>query len=207
MRSNVKFVNIIAGICLASLSGTGYADVMVPAPALLSTAGSYTQGTISYMLALNESNVAITASTTTSTGMTNSTARSSEFEPPLLSGSNAHKYLGLGTLALVGLTAITAPEEDEGGTSTASRTTGTHQSLGRLTAAMAAAAVTSGLMVHWKDFHLKDGFTDPDNLHVMFGTLGALLMLNAVSKAPGSGHAATGIAGGVAMGAAIKLTW
>jgi len=203
-----NFINIVAGICLVNLSGLAYADVSVPNPALPSTAAIYTQNSKSYLLALNESNVVIGQSgATTATGMTDAAAQPAEFEPPLFSGSNAHKYMGLATVALVGLTAITAPEEDEGGTSTTSRTQGTHQSLGRLTAAMAAATVTSGLLAHWDDFHLEDGWTDPDNLHAMLGTLGALAMLTAVSNAPGGGHPAMGIAGGVAMGAAIKLTW
>jgi len=194
---------------LASLSGAVYADVAVQGTVLPSATAMYTQNSKSYMLALNESDVVIgQANATAATATTDPSAQSAEFEPPLLSGSNAHKYMGLATLALVGLTAITAPEEEEGVTvSTKSRTQGTHQSLGRLTAAMAAATVTSGLLAHWDDFHLEDGLTDPDNLHVMLGTLGALAMLNAVSKAPGNGHPGTGIAGGAMMAVAIKLTW
>jgi len=209
MKCKLIFLNIVTGICLASLPGWVGAVGFMPHQPPLSTAGSYTQGVNYYMLALNESDDVIEpAGVATSNAMKNLTVQPVEFEPPFFSRSNAHKYLGLGTLALVGLTAIAAPEEDESATvSSKSRTQGTHQSLGRLTAAMAAATVTSGLLAHWDDFHLEDGFTDPDNLHVMFGTLGAMLMLNAVSKAPGSGHPASGIAGGVAMGAAIKLTW
>jgi len=214
MKCNVKFVNIFAGISLASLSGVALADAMEPNLALPSTAAIYTQNSQSYLLALDESGVVIKPA---SAAMPDSAARlsaqSAEFEPPLLSGSNAHKYMGLATVALVALTAVTAPDEDEGAagttgtTSTKSRTTGTHQSLGRLTAAMAAATVTSGLLAHWDDFHLEDGWTDPDNLHALMGTVGALLMLNAVSVAPGGGHAGSGIAGGAAMAVAIKLTW
>jgi len=209
MKRNNCFKKVAAGICLVGLSGWTSADVGVPDFADLSQVAAYTQGSGSYMVALNESGVVISPSDAAlEDKAAKLLAQQAEFEPPMFSGSNAHKLLGLGTLALVAVTALTAPDEDEGATvSTKSRTQGTHQSLGRLTAAMAAAAVTTGLLAHWDDFHLEDGLTDPDNLHVMLGALGAMLMLNTVSKAPESGHPATGIAGGVAMGAAIKLTW
>lgn len=209
MKCNAGFIKIAAVICLASLSGWASADVAVPDRGMLSTTAIYTQNSQSYMLALNESDVVIGQSDAEiSDRAAKLLAQSQEVEPPFFSGSNAHKYLGLGTLALVAATALMAPEEEEGATvSTTSRTQGTHQSLGRLTAAMAAATVTSGLLAHWGDFHLEDGLTDPDNLHVMLGTLGALAMLNAMSKAPGDGHPGMGIAGGAMMAVAIKLTW
>ena len=209
MKRNICCMKIAAGICLAGLSGWASADAAVPDLTGLSQVAAYTRGSGSYMVALNESDVVIsTSDAVLEDKAAKLLSQQAEFEPPMFSGSNAHKFLGLGTLALVAATALTAPEEEEGATvSTQSRTQGTHQSLGRLTAAMAAAAVTTGLLAHWDDFHLEDGLTDPDNLHVILGTLGAMLMLNTVSKAPGNGHPATGIAGGVAMGAAIKLTW
>ena len=213
MKCNARLTSIFAGICLASLTGWACADVALPDQKLLSTAAAYTQNSSSYMLALNEDNAG-TLSADASTGATMTEAekqllaQSKKFEPPTFSASNAHKFMGLTTVALVALTALTAPEEEEGATvSTKSRTQGTHQSLGRTAAVMAAATVTSGLLAHWDDFHLEDGITDPDNLHAMLGALGSLAMLNAVSKAPGDGHPASGLAGGVAMAAAIKLTW
>jgi hypothetical protein len=204
MKFDLKLIGILAGILLANLSGAAYADVAQLNRDTLSTTAAYT-GDSTYLLASNESGAVIGGSAGNG-GMV--TTQPAEFEPPMFSGSNAHKYMGLSTLALVALTAVTAPEEDEGATvSTTSKTQGTHQSLGRLTAAMAAATVTSGLLAHWDDFAWEDGLTDPDNMHVILGTVGALMMLNAVSKAPGNGHPGTGIAGGVAMGVAIKLTW
>lgn len=204
-----NFINKVAAICLVSLSGAVYADVAGQSMELPSAVTPYTHNSRSYLLALNESSVVIEpVSASASAGISGSVPP--EFEPPLFSGSNAHKYMGLATVALVAATAMTAPDDDEGApgtTPTKSRTQGTHQSLGRLTAAMAAATVTSGLLTHWDDFHLEDGLTDPDNLHALLGTVGAMLMLNAVSKAPGNGHPGAGIAGGVAMVAAIKLTW
>lgn len=206
MKFDLKLCGIVAGILLANLTGAAYADVTQLNRDALSTTAAYTGDSRSYLLALNENNVVIGQGSASAVAAP--AAQPAEFEPPLFSGSNAHKYMGLATVALVALTAVTAPEEDEGATvSTTSKTQGTHQSLGRLTAAMAAATVTSGLLTHWDDFALEDGLTDPDNLHVILGTVGAMLMLNAVSKAPGNGHPGTGIAGGAAMAVAIKLTW
>lgn len=76
---------------------------------------------------------------------------------------------------------------------------------------MAAFTVTDGLLTHWDDFHLEDGFSDPDNLHVMLGTVGAAMMLYAVNKSANSkvpvSHAGIAELGGVAMAVAVKLTW
>ncbi len=72
---------------------------------------------------------------------------------------------------------------------------------------MAAATVATGLLFHWDDFHFEDGFTDPDNLHVMLAGAGAVAMLYAVSVAPAHNHSSAGIAGGAAMVVAVKLTW
>lgn len=139
------------------------------------------------------------------------------FKPPWFTGSDAHKYLGLGTLVLVGLTAATAPHENECEhnctTGTAQRqTSGTpHTRLARATAVLAGATVATGLLVHWDDFHLRDGFSDPDNQHVLLGLAGSLLMLYAVNKSMHSKvptqHAAFAEVGGAAMAVAVKLTW
>jgi hypothetical protein len=139
------------------------------------------------------------------------------FQPPWFTGSDAHKYLGLGTLVLVGLTAATAPHgnecENNCSASTSQRQTSgtTHTRLARAAAAMAGATVATGLLVHWDDFHLRDGFSDPDNQHVLLGLAGSLLMLYAVNKSMHSTvptqHAAFAEVGGAAMAIAIKLTW
>jgi hypothetical protein len=134
---------------------------------------------------------------------------------PLFTGSDVHKYLGLGTVVLVGLTAATAPGggcEHNCTNNTPRQTSGTtHTRLARATAAMAAATVTSGLLVHWDDFHLKDGLSDPDNQHVLLGLAGSILMLYAVNKSMHSTvptqHAVFAEVGGAAMAVAIKLTW
>jgi hypothetical protein len=144
------------------------------------------------------------------------TAPAKPFEAPFFTGSNAHKYFGLGTLALVGLTGLTAPHEScssncPAGTPPRQTSGTTHTRLARAASVMAAATVTSGLLAHWGDFHLKDGFSDPDNQHVLLGLTGALLMMQAVNKSMHSSvptqHAGTAALGGVAMAVAVKLTW
>lgn len=118
------------------------------------------------------------------------------FEEPLFTADKTHQYLGIGALGLLAL-AIVSPKEEGG----------PHEYFATGSAFLASAAVTSGLIVHWEDFDLSEGFSDPDNLHVMLGALGTLAMIAAVSQAPESGHAGLGAAGGVLMISAVKITW
>lgn len=194
---------IAASICLATLSGMTYANDKALNLALPSNANFYTGNLLppksqSFMLAANE------GGTIQEPALLTPITPAAEFQAPWMTGNKAHKYLGLGTLALLGLTAISAPD-NEG--NAAPPTTGTHQSLGRATAAMAAATVATGLLVHWDDIYLEDSFFDPDKMHARLGALGALAMIYAVSIAPKNGHSNAGLAGGIFMGAAIKLTW
>ena len=210
MRRNVRIRNIAAGICMAAVAGTVHADetaqnLEFPSAASLYTRNSPFIDSRSYMLALNEDDAAKKQAAMP-------VAPAAEFKPPLFSGSNVHKHLGLATLAMVVATVIAPkpPEiEDRAPTQAEldAQDSSTHAKLGRATAALAAATVTTGLLAHWDDFHLEDGLYDPDNLHALLGTAGSLAMLYAVSKAPGGGHAGMGMAGGVAMGVAIKITW
>lgn len=216
MKPNARFKNIAAAICMAALAGTVHAEDTALSPELPSAASSYTRNSPymdskSYMLALNEGDVA-------KEQVAMPVTPAAEFEPPLFSGSNAHKYLGLGTVLFVGLTALTAPGEGcEHNCPPVTQqpprqTSGTnHTRFARTAAALAAATVTTGLLYHWDDFHLEDGFSDPDNQHAMLGAAGALLMLYAVNKSAKSAvptsHAGIAELGGVAMAAAIKITW
>ena len=186
MKCRVRFRNIVATICLTTFSGMVLAD------------DTGLNLALSYELATNEADAVQGHAEVTPV------IPAVEFQPQLLSSRKAHQYMGLGTLALFGLTAIAAPNSER---NTKPQTSGIHQTLGRTTAAMAAATVATGLLFHWDDIHLKDGFTDPDNLHAMLGAAGALAMLYAVSVAPGHGHPGAGIAGGAAMAVAVKLTW
>ena len=118
------------------------------------------------------------------------------FKIPVFTGNKMHQYLGLGALALVALAAISPKEED-----------GAHEYLATGSAVLASAAVTTGFIYHWDDVDINDGLGDPDNMHRMLAGLGTLAMIAAVSQAPGGGHAGLGAVGGMAMGAAIKITW
>lgn len=201
MKRKVKIINAAAivsylFISVQAFAGSGTQDIEFPG-----VSSRYTDKSKSYMLALKDDS-------STNKAIANTGVQSTKFEPALFSGSNVHKYLGLGTLALVVATAA-APKPGEG-TSSAQieeQNSSLHAKLGTAAAFMAAATVTSGLLTHWDDFHLEDGLTDPDNLHVLLGTVGAMAMLYAVSAAPDTQHAGMGVAGGVAMGLAIKLTW
>lgn len=204
MKRNHGFNNIAISVCLAAASGLVHADDAMLNIAIPSIASPYTKSSKSYMLALNDADAAQKQASATAA------AQAAEFEPSMFSKSNAHKYLGLGTVALVVATALAPkPPEGEGGTQAQldAQKSSNHAKLGRAAATLAAATVATGLIAHWDDFHLEDGWTDPDNMHALLGTAGALAMLFAVSNAPGGGHAGVGAAGGVAMAAAIKLTW
>ncbi len=127
---------------------------------------------------------------------TSFTKDNEQYQESWMTGSKAHQYMGLGALALVALAALSPKEEN-----------GPHEYFAVGATALAAGAATTGFIYHWDDFHFKDGFTDPDNLHMMLGLLGTLAMVAAVSEAPESGHAGPGILGGVAMATAVKITW
>ncbi|ADL54450.1 hypothetical protein [Gallionella capsiferriformans] len=133
-----------------------------------------------------------------------------KFEPDLLSGSKLHQYLGVGTMVMAGMTFITHKHPVPG--SNAPRDmSGAHARYAKATVAMAAATVATGLLTHWDDFSLEDGWSDPDNLHVLLALSGAALMAYAVNKSMHSStptsHAGMAELGAVGMGLAIKLTW
>ncbi len=211
MEVNLRVRQLVAGMCLAVLAGTGYAaesaiDLAPPASRY------FTRDVKSFMLAENDTGVVKSdAGVAKSKNNTAPVAPAAEFEPPLFSGSNAHKFLGLGTIALAAATAMSGPE-CEGGCGTKPReVNGTHAQLAKATVAMAAATIATGLIYHWDDFNLEDGITDPDNLHVLLGVAGAALMAVAVQKSATSSvpvsHAAMAEAGALGMLVAIKLTW
>ena len=207
MKCYLRFISIAASACLVALPGMAHASDNLLQVEIPSLSDKYTQGSKSYMLAMNDAE-------TPSQNMAGNTqaSQAAEFEPPLFSGSNAHKYLGLGTLALVVATAIAPkPAEVEGAAPTQAQldeqNSSAHAKLGRAAATFAAATAVSGLLTHWDDFHLEDGWSDPDNLHALLGAAGALAMMAAVNQAPDGGHAGVGMAGGVGMAIAIKLTW
>lgn len=198
-----------AVLCLAVLSGEAFAQET--AFDLPLTSSAYVKDYESFKLAAaNDPDVLVKKSDSASP-----MAKTTPFEPPLITGSKVHQYLGLGTIVFAALTAVTAP--DDGcetnctATATPRQTNGTHAKLAKATVAMAAAAIATGLVVHWDDFHLVDGITDPDNLHILLGVTGAALMAYAVNKSKNSAvpvsHAGIAELGALGMVAAIKITW
>lgn len=119
-----------------------------------------------------------------------------KFEEHLVTASKLHKYLGIGSIGLAGLTLL-APKEENGA----------HEYLAKGAAALGVGAVATGLLFHWGDIELDQGFKNPDNLHALLTTLGTLGFLGAVSEAPASGHAGLGAGGAISMALGIKMTW
>lgn len=174
-------------------------------------AQTYVQNAGSFMLAANEADVLVKKDSAPVVS-----APKEPYEPPLLSGSNTHLALGLATIVAAGLTGMTAPEEgcehNCGPTPVARDVNGTHAKLAYATVALATATIASGLITHWDDFHLEDGITDPDNLHVLLGVTGAAMMAVATAnsakvKTGQASHAGLAMAGAAGMIVAIKMTW
>lgn len=207
MQKTHRLKMLAVGSLLLAWAGAGQAqqdafDLSLPAQTYVQNAGAF-------MLAANDTGV-VKAKTNVA-----QITPATEFEPPLISGSNAHKYLGLGTIVLAGLTAITASEGCEGISCPANAprdVTGTHAKLAYATTAFAAATIATGLLSHWDDFSLEDGWSDPDNLHVLLGVTGAALMAYAVQQSAIQttgkvSHAGMAELGALGMLVAIKLTW
>ncbi len=204
----IKFMSAVA-LCLAALSGAAFAqDAAFDLPLASST---YVKDYESFKLAANDTDVLVKKPNSAAP-----VVPKTEFEPSFFTGSNAHKYLGLSTIVLAGLTAVTAPGEGCETNCTAAntaprQTNGTHAKLAKATIAMAYATIATGVLAHWDDFHLEDGITDPDNLHVLLGVTGAALMTWAVNRSKNSqvpvSHAGIAELGALGMVAAIKLTW
>ncbi len=208
MQGSYRSILLAVSALMLAWAGAGQAqenafDLSLPAQSYVRNAGSF-------MLAANETEVLVKKPGAPAAVAT----PQPEFVPPLLTGGNVHMALGFSTIALAGLTAVTAPDGCEHNCPSpapARETNGTHAKLAKATIAMAAATIVSGLIVHWDDFHLEDGFADPDNMHVMLGVTGAALMAYAVNKSAQSttptSHAGIAELGALGMVAAIKLTW
>ena len=127
-------------------------------------------------------------------------------EAPWFTANKVHEYLGLGSLLLAGV-AIVAPKEGGEGDASGDSNGGAHHNLATGAAILGAGAVLTGAIFHFDDLEFSRGLKDPDNLHALLATIGALGFAMAVSQAPDDSHAAYGIVGAVSMAAAIKITW
>ncbi len=133
------------------------------------------------------------------------------FKEPFITENNIHEYLGLASLAMGGIAAVSAPE-----TYDPYLLDSVHYKAAKLSWQLGAAAVATGLYSHWDDFYIEDGLLDRDNLHAILGFMGTLGYYLAVSSAvdeynkqgyPTSEHASKGIFGGASMLLAIGFTW
>lgn len=124
------------------------------------------------------------------------TSPGSEVLPPAAwyGANNVHKYLGIGSIALAGLSMISPKEEN-----------GPHEFFAKGAAGLGVAAVATGFYAHWDD--IDASWRNPDTQHAVLGALGALAILAAVAKGGKEGHAGWGEVGAVSMLIAIKLTW
>ncbi len=195
------------GLCLLALSGAAWAE---GSPVELPTLSSeYIRDQASFRLAANHQTELVRQ-----TGEPVVTAKP-EFEPPMLTGSKVHQYLGIATIGAAAATFLTHFHPCEGpncGAQPPRNTNGVHAKWGKATALLAAATVASGLITHWDDFHKEDGISDPDNLHVLLGVTGAAMMAYAINKSANSSttptsHSALAELGALSMIVAIKLTW
>lgn len=118
------------------------------------------------------------------------------YEDRWFTANKAHKWLGIGSLALATAAALAPKSED-----------GAHHELAQASVAVGALAVATGLTFHYEDLSAKSFFSNPDNLHAMLTSLGVLGYAIAVDRGGEGGHAGVGIAGAVFMIAGIKMTW
>ena len=132
--------------------------------------------------------------------------KSKPYKERWLTANKLHKYLGLGSLGAAGLTLLTVDTADKGENG-GKVDGGLHETFARTAAGLGAAAVLTGLLFHWDDITLSNGFSDPDNLHMILTTLGALGYAQAVNKAPGDGHSGYGATGALSMALGIKMVW
>jgi len=118
-----------------------------------------------------------------------------EFKTRWFTSKKFHQYLGLGSLALATLTAVTPKEEN-----------GPHEYLARGAVFLGGAAMLTGFTFHYKDLSVKNFFKNPDNLHALLVSLGTIGYALAVSDAPAA-HAGAGIGGLVFMLGGVKIVW
>lgn len=212
MKCSVIFRNAALGFCLAAAAGAASGADFVQDFSDRSTF-SRADDLQSFMLAQNgapasnaERNVASAAP-----------AQQAEFHESMFTLNKAHKLLGISTILAAVATAVTAPGEGcEANCPPPSQQpprdrNGTHAHLARATVALAAASIATGILAHWDDIDLRNGFSDPDNLHALLGITGALLMAAAVNKSAGSAvpvsHAGQAELGAAMMAVGIKLVW
>ncbi len=146
--------------------------------------------------------LASAADTMSSGGNASGSSTEPLFEESAFTANKMHKYLGLASITLAGLT-ILAPKPDKNDKD--DYESSLHAKLGEAAAITGGAAVASGFVIHYKDLNWSK-LSDPDTLHALLGTLGTMGYIMAVSTAPDA-HGGAGALGAISMLTAIKITW
>ncbi len=108
--------------------------------------------------------------------------------------STVHLGLGWATIASALATGVLGPERAG---------LQVHQTLGYITAGLAAATMVAGIWAHWGDVGLSYSWDNPDNIHAFLGAAGGTMMMIAPFVAPNTLHKTLGEAGGFLMGVAV----
>lgn len=108
--------------------------------------------------------------------------------------STVHLGLGWATIASALATGVLGPERAG---------LQIHQTLGYITAGLAAATMVAGIWAHWGDVGLSYSWDNPDNIHALLGAAGGTMMMIAPFVAPNTLHKTLGEAGGFFMGVAV----
>jgi len=185
---------VLLGVLLLPLSTVWAQDSISPGQRVLASANPLTG------LQLASADGAMVADGDGSVDM--SEDKPAPYKERWFTANKIHKYLGLSSIAAAGMTLLTVGEANED-----TGDGGIHETFARTATGLGVAAVVTGLLFHWDDITLSNGFSDPDNLHMILTTLGALGYAQAVNKAPGDGHSGYGAAGAMSMALGIKMVW
>ncbi len=161
---------------------------------------------ISPVVSMNDSILLAQADTEGSGAMYDASESLVTKEKSLLSGKRVHQYLGLGSLLFAGIAAGLAPDT-EGRVQVSASRRNLHRAMGITAAALGGAAIANGFYVHGDDFNLDNGWSDPDNLHVLLAIAGTLGYAAAIATKGKGAHAAAGAGGAALMGLGIVLEW
>lgn len=200
MRGGNQLRCLAAGFIFTLVAGAAYAEDGGSNPSQLPG--------VPYVKAVRSMLASDDAASAMAKARSGSAQSNSEFKEPWISGFKVHEYLGLATIGSAIATSLTAPSSCHTNCSSQPPTSGTHQTLGRTTGVLALATVATGLLFHWDDMHLfEDGLSDPDTQHWLLGGAGALILADAVSRAPAKSHAGQAELGAGMMLIAVKLAW
>ncbi len=118
------------------------------------------------------------------------------YKPKSFTGNTLHKYLGIGSLAAAILTGISPKTYD-----------GPHEYFADTAAVLGLGAMITGFTFHGDEINLSNGFSDPDNLHMLLTSVGTMGYSLAVAEGGDDNHVSYGTAGFLSMAVGVKLVW